>query len=66
MPRIEVKGTIHSRRDKPISQMEPMLKYDEGTVERIDIEGNKYIAIVISKDYTPERWKSFGLKTRKI
>ena len=66
MPRIEVEGIVHTPRWDPMKQMQDMLRYDEGEVERVDREGKKFTAIVQVRKYTPERWHSFGLRTRKV
>jgi len=58
----------------PEEVIEDMLRYDNGRLEEVtsieSIEGSKarqrFTAIVVSKYYTPDRWRSFGIRTRVI
>ena len=72
---LEVKGKYfwlrsrHTEDDhetQAYKDMEDMLRYDQGNLLNIDVdpENRTYTAIVETKNYTPDRWASFGIRTR--
>lgn len=71
---VEVTGDYAYMHTTPKATMAGMLRYNGGRLEEIisdepmeDIKSRrKFRAIVVLGEYTPERWKSFGLKTRLI
>jgi len=69
MERIRVKGTA-AFRSTPAEYMRDMLRYDDGKIEAIwdyptgkRFESIPFTAIVQLGEYTPQRWRSFGLVT---
>ena len=49
--------------------MADMLRYDEGTVESVELDYDRlrhFRAVVDCKEYTKDRWNSFGLVTRVL
>lgn len=68
--RIKVKGVTGFHGSTPAIVMQDMLRYDSGKIEAIwDYPDTKFpyratfTAIVQLKEYTQERWASFGLTT---
>ena len=56
--KILIRGTFYKN---PLMAIEPMLKYDSGTViGEIHTNGNVLIAEIESERLTILRWKSFG------
>ena len=69
MQRIRVKGTA-AFQSTPAEYMRDMLRYDDGKIEAIwdyptgrRFESIPFTAIVQLSEYTPQRWRSFGLVT---
>ena len=69
MQRIRVKGTA-AFQSTPAEYMRDMLRYDDGKIEAIwdyptgkRFESIPFTAIVQLGEYTPQRWRSFGLVT---
>ena len=65
--RIRTKG-IAAFQSAPAEYMRDMLRYDDGRIEAIwdyptgkKGESIRFTAIVQLNDYTPDRWRSFGL-----
>ena len=68
--RIRVKGRTFGLHGTPATTMKDMLRYDDGKIESIwdyptgeKFESIPFTAIVQLSEYTPERWRSFGLVT---
>ncbi len=66
---LKVTGMYWTGDKSPESTMADMLRYDDGALiswKRSDIEGLRahkhFEAEVRANDFTPERWRSFGLK----
>ena len=67
MQRVRIKG-VAAFQSTPAEYMRDMLRHDDGKIEAIwdyptgkRFESVSFTAIVQLKDYTPERWRSFGL-----
>ena len=75
---IEVEGTYHiftrdaASYDDHVKVVEKciadMLRYDNGAVRKINLETDKkhFTCLVTCSSYTPDRWHSFGLKTKEL
>ena len=72
---LEVKGRYFFLRSKHTEEdhetqaykdMADMLRYDRGNLLNIEVdpENLTYTAIVETVTYTPDRWGSFGIRTR--
>ena len=63
MNTIKITGQTWFGADSPELYMKDMLRYDQGTIFKMEHEeGNReFEAIVVAKGYTPARWLSFGL-----
>jgi len=48
---------------EPIEAIKDMLRYDSGMVQSMRAADRKLTAHIISEQYTPARWASFGFKT---
>jgi hypothetical protein len=66
MPRLEVKGIYSQKFSSPEKTLKEMLRFDEGEIESVESENETFTAIVLVRKYTPDRWKSFGLKTKRV
>ena len=60
---IKITGKTYFGCESPSEYIKDMVRYDEGIVASLTHEeGNReFEAIVLAKQYTPERWLSFGL-----
>ena len=70
---LKVSGVYSFRDATPEKTMADMLRYDDGEMvnfEEHPIEGirasKRFIAEVHTNHFTPERWRSFGLKAELI
>jgi hypothetical protein len=63
MNTIKITGKTWFGVDSPEEYMKDMLRYDQGTIFKMEHEeGNReFEAIVVANRYTPARWLSFGL-----
>jgi len=63
MNTIKIIGKTYFGTESPSEYMKDMLRYDDGTIFSLTHEeGNReFEAIIVSKQYTPARWLSFGL-----
>ena len=63
MNTIKITGKTWFGVDSPEEYMKDMLRYDQGTIFKMEHEeGNReFEAIVVASRYTPARWLSFGL-----
>ena len=74
MPTIEVSGTYSPRHNTLKDVVADMLRYDEGEiVEVLEDEPherlpstNRFKILVDCVHYTPERWKSYMLRTKEV
>jgi hypothetical protein len=63
---IEITGT-NCQHGTVEDYLEDMLRYDEGSIVLLEMEGEwpqKFTATIMAQRYTPERWASFGLRSR--
>lgn len=71
--KIEVTGFYSPVFGTPMDYMSDMLRYDSGVVVTINIYQidslpvrNQFLATIDVKKHTPDRWLSFGFKTKEI